>query len=158
VGQIIEKTSKSVYDSILLSPECSLNNKHGGKIFTKIEILSDFPGGFEKWFNFANKNFDFKHIISNLADSIHQFQDSVIVKFVVTRNGQICHAIIQKGNSVLTDPVIKLLKSSPNWKPGLSGNRELHSYRTLRIDVFIDLKAQIQEIKRQYYSYQRNND
>ena len=158
IGQVIETEPENSYDSILLSPDCKPDKNQPGKIFTKIEILAEFPGGFKEWFAFANKNFDFKSVLQYIEDTTQRFRDSLIIKFVVTRNGSICDINVQKGNSVLARSAIKLLKSSPDWKPGLNGGRQLNSYRTLKFDVVIDAKMQTQEIKRDLSSYYINDN
>lgn len=155
-GQIDDKIEIE-FDSILLSPECKLDTAEIGKIFNRIEILSDFPGGHAKWFDFANKRFDFKYVVENLKDSIRIFEDSVVIKFVVTRNGDICNIKFLKGNPILGVSAIKLLKSSPRWIPGIHGSRNLNTYRTLRLDAFIDRKTKKQEIKKLVDSYRREN-
>lgn len=155
-GQIIDKNPND-FDTLLLSNECNLDKKQSGKIFTKLEIYAEFAGGFQKWFAFANRNFDFDYVANNLSDAVTIFQDSIIVKFIVARNGTVCNIKFQKGNPLLTGPIQKLLESSPNWKPGTIGGRQLNSYRTLRIDVFIDKSRHEKSIKHFMNSYFRDN-
>ena len=64
---------------------------------------------------------------------------------------------VVKGNSILTEPTLKLLKSSPNWRPGLNGGRQFNSYRTLRLDILIDKKENVKTIKYYTTSYFRDN-
>ncbi len=135
IGQIIDEKTNNDFDTTLLAPECKLDKKQLGKIFTKLEVYAEFPGGLKKWFDFAKNNFDFDYISQHLGDTGQHFQDSIVVKFIVARNGTVCNIKVQTGNQVLTEPTLKLLKLSPNWRPGLNGGRQLNSYRTLRLDV-----------------------
>jgi len=157
VGQIIDEKNYNGFDTSLLASECKLDKEQLGKIFTKLEVLAEFPGGFQKWFDFAKANFDFDYLLQHLGDTVHYFQDSIIVTFIVARNGTICNIKVQTGNPILTEPTIKLLKLSPNWRPGLNGGRQLNSYRTLRLDVLIDKKDNIRTIKHYTTSYFRDN-
>jgi hypothetical protein len=157
VGQIIDETNNTDFDTTLLAPQCKLDKEQLGKIFTKLEVYAEFPGGFKKWFDFAKDNFDFDYISQHLGDTVQHFQDSIIVKFIVARNGTICNIKVQTGNLVLTEPALKLLKLSPNWRPGLNGGRQLNSYRTLRLDILIDKKENIKTIKHYTTSYFRDN-
>jgi hypothetical protein len=156
-GQAIQNNTKDAYDSILLSPDCHLDPELAGKIFTRLEIPAEFPGGFQKWYEFANKNFDFNDVIQKI-DTTGEFRDSVVLKFIVTRDGQICSIRVQKGNPILAAAATRLLKSSRNWIPGVNGGRLLNSYRTLRIDVWIDRKENSRIIRRNFNSYFRYND
>ncbi|RYE43515.1 MAG: hypothetical protein EOP48_22890, partial [Sphingobacteriales bacterium] len=146
VGQIIDEKNNDDFDATLLAAECKLTKEQLGKIFTKIEVYAEFPGGFQKWFDFAKANFNFDYLSQHLGDTIQHFQDSIIVKFIVARNGTICNIKVQAGNLGLTEPTLKLLKLSPNWRPGLNGGRQLNSYRTLRLDILIDKKENVKTI------------
>lgn len=157
-GQIIDDKISNDFDTALLAPECKLDREQIGKIFTKLEMPAEFPGGSQKWFDYAKKNFDFGYILQHLNDSVQTFQDSIIVKFIVARNGSICNIKVQGGNPILTVPTLKLLKLSPNWRPGLNGGRQLNSYRTLQLDILIDKKENINTVKHYMTSYFRKND
>ncbi len=156
-GQIIENKNINDFDSLLLSKECNLDKEELGKIFTKLEIYAEFPGGIQKWFDFAKANFDFMYVVEQLGDTVQYFEDSIIVKFIVARNGTICNINFKKGNPILTDPTIKLLKYSPNWRPGVHGGRLLNSYRTLKLNILIDKKENKKTIKVITSAYFMNN-
>ena len=157
VGQIIDEKNNNDFDTTLLAAECKLDKEQLGKVFAKLEVYAEFPGGFKKWFDFAKANFDFDYLSQHLGNTVQHFQDSIIVKFIVARNGTICNIKVQTGNPVLTEPTLKLLKLSPNWRPGLNGGRQLNSYRTLRLDVLIDKKENVKTIKHYTASYFRDN-
>jgi hypothetical protein len=129
--------------------DCNISDD---KIFTKTDILAEFKGGSKKWFDFAQKQFDFNSVVQNLQDS-QQFHDSIIVKFVVTKSGQVCKVTILRGNSLLSIPVINLLKSSPNWIPASSEGRMLNAYRALKIEISIDTQRKEFKIVRNFNSY-----
>ena len=156
-GQIVDPIVINDFDSTLLAPECKLDKEQLGKIFTKLEMFAEFPGGVQKWFDFANDNFDFAYVLSHISDTVQFFQDSIIVRFTVARSGTVCNMTIRAGNAILSPPTFKLLKSSPNWKPGTSAGRQLNSYRTLRLDILIDKKENRMIIKRNAKSYFRDN-
>lgn len=158
MAQVIEEKNENYFDSLLLSPDCKLNKSQLGGIFTHTEVLAGFPGGFQKWFEYATQKFDFHFIEQRISDSTQRFEDSLVVKFIVTRNGSICHIQVQKGNPLLVEPVIRLLKSSPNWTPATNSGRTLNAYRRLRIDVFIDRKEGVRTIKHFTNSYFRDYD
>ena len=152
-AQIVEGVND--FDSLFLSKECNLNKEQLGKIFTKVEISAAFPGGFNKWFDFANSNFDFENVIHQLGDTVNNFEDSIIVRFIVERNGTLCGFKFQAGNPILVQPTLRLLRLSPPWIPGIYGGRLLNSYRILRIDVIINRKQSIKTIKHYTNSYFR---
>ncbi len=112
-GQISFEQTRDNYDaedcySTLSSPECNSSRDASGKIFTKLEALAEFPGGFKKWYEFAGHQFDFKQVLQSMGDSVKELQDSIVIKFVVTRNGTICNIKLQNGNPIF-------LKSTKNF-------------------------------------------
>lgn len=116
---------------------CPLDADH---IFTKVDMVAEFPGGPDKWFDFAQQHFDFVSVSQKITDTAQLFQDSIVVRFIVSRYGGICHVQFVKGNPILWAPTTELLKASPAWEPGSSEGRQLNTYRTLRIAVTIDKK------------------
>ncbi len=156
-GQTTTNTSVNDLDSGLVSKEIISDTDDRGKVFTKMEIIAEFPGGWLKWHLFANKHFNFAYLQKQLPENVQRFEDSIIVKFVVSRDGLISDINYKAGNGVLLEPAIQLLKKSPKWEPGLNGSRQIHSYRTLQIDVLVDKQKNIQEVKRNYNSYYVDN-
>lgn len=147
-GQTIKDTQPKI---ISIKPECIM--AEGDHIFTKVEVLADFKGSAENWFEYVQKNFDFNLVVHNLPAIVQHFEDSIFVKFIVTREGNICNIEILKGNEILADPIIKLLKLSPKWRPGSSSGRSLNTYRTLKIDVLFDKEKSEFKIIRNFNSY-----
>jgi len=103
----------SLPDNVYPSEDsCNLTDEELRHIFTKVDILADFKGGSQKWFEFAQMNFDFNSIIQDLADSTRTFQDSIFVKFIVTKSGQVCNVRILRGNPILAKSCIALIKKT----------------------------------------------
>lgn len=122
-------------------------------IYTKTERHSSFPGDADAWFEFANKNFDYAAVLQQIPGDFSQFKDSIIVKFIVGRTGELSDFTIEKGNPMLKEPVIKLLKSSPKWLPEEQGGRYVKAYRRLRIDVLIEKNKNIKKVEHLEDSY-----
>lgn len=153
LGQnIIDKPQKSKSKKSL-DKECNLTDFEREYIFTKVEILSTFKGFSQEWFKYAQNNFDFTSISQKLAVTTQMFHDSIFLKFIVTKAGLICKIEVLKGNNILSDPAIKLLKNSPPWTPAVSGGRYLNAYRTLKIEVYIDKQKSDFKIVRDFNSY-----
>lgn len=148
---IIESPDTS--DMRTVDSECNLTDYQRQHIFTKVEILATFKGHSEKWFDFAQNNFDFNAVIRNLPDTLQKFQDSIVVKFIVTKAGLICKVQMLNGSRILFEPVLKLLRMSPPWVPGISGGRSLNSYRTLKVELVIDRLNNEFKISKNWKSY-----
>lgn len=158
VFEDFDNLSDNNNDLAAICDVCKINKEQTENIFKRLEVLADFRGGFMKWFEYATNNFNYSSVLEKLNDSVQLFQDSIVVKFIVTKTGKLCYLQTQKGNLVLSAPVKALLSGCPYWNPGSNGGRNLNSYRTLRIDVYIDKRKGIKKIQHYSNSYFRENE
>ena len=152
-GQKIIETPKTSKKKKHSDKECNLTNYERQYIFTKVENLATYKGFSPEWFKYAQNNFDFNSVSQKLADTIKNFHDSIFLRFIVTKTGLICKVEILKGNTILSDPAIKLIKKSSPWIPAVSGGRNLNAYRILKIEVVIDKQQNDFKIVRDFNSY-----
>jgi hypothetical protein len=137
---------------------CNLSKEDLKKIFTRMDVLANFNGGPQKWFDFVQNNFDFSYVVTQLSDSTKYFQDSAVIKFIVTRKGQLCDIKFLRGNLLLGDQIIKVLNLSPNWVPASSEGRNLNAYRTLKTEIIIDKQKRQFKISRNTNDFYQEND
>lgn len=152
-GQKIIETPKTSKNKKQLDKECNLTDYERQYIFTRVEILATYKGFSQEWFKYAQSNFDFNSVSQKLADTTQIFHDSIFLRFIVTKAGLICKIEVLKGDSILFDPAVKLLKQSAPWTPAISGGRYLNAYRILKIEVLIDKQKREFKIVRDFNSY-----
>jgi len=134
-SQQTHKFDSNIRDSSFLFSNC-LSEDDSKSIFKKMEVDAYFPGGYKGWYNFLKKNLDLDSIKANINSNINNFRDTIIFKFIVSKEGNICGlSFLNSKPSILINSVIKLLLKSPNWIPATNGSRALNSYRTLKIEV-----------------------
>jgi TonB family protein len=94
-----------------------------------VEVMPEFPGGLNALNTFISNNFKYpkkarKKLISG----------SVIVKFIVTKTGEIDSVSIQKSiDPLLDDEAIRVIKLLPNWKPGTANSKPVNVIMSLPI-------------------------
>ncbi len=152
-GQSVIDTPKKSKTNKSLDTECHLTDFERQNIFTKVEVLATFKGFSPEWFKYAQNNFDFNSVSRKLSDTAQTFHDSIFLRFIVTKVGLLCKIVVLKGNNILSDPAIKLIKQSSPWTPAVSGGRNLNVYRTLKIEVYIDKQKNEFKIIRDFNSY-----
>jgi hypothetical protein len=104
--------------------------KPSGMVFEKKENAADFPGGDAAWARFAERNFNFSAVSSQLPDSVLEFTDSIYVQFVVSKDSVIEQPKTTSPKSVFfKEEVLKLLKKSPKWIPAFQGSRTVKAYK-----------------------------
>lgn len=84
--------------------------------FTSIDKVPEFPGGMSKFDEFLSKNIKYP------AEAIkNNVQGKVFLSFNVEKNGSLTDIQITRGLGSGTDEeAIRVIKSSPNWKPGIA--------------------------------------
>lgn len=96
--------------------------------FVKIDVEAEFVGGMYEWRKFLQKN-----INPNLAKRYliipkgqNSIMQKVVAEFTVGKEGEISDIIIKNKDEVhemLANEVIRVLKVSPNWKPGMQNGK-----------------------------------
>jgi TonB family protein len=88
-------------------------------VYTAVERLPEFPGGLEAFGKFLASNI--KYPASAREQKI---QGRVIITFVVERDGSLSNERVVRGiTGDLDNEALRVMKLSPQWKPGTQGNR-----------------------------------
>lgn len=107
--------------------------KEYDKIFTKVEIESQFPGGENPWKRYLDNN------IKNPIDaSGKKMQGLVELQFIIDKEGNIIHYRVIGGNSVLQEEAIRLLTKSGQWTPAVQNGHKVKAYKK-QVIVFGDV-------------------
>jgi len=94
------------------------------KTFTKVEIESEFPGGSAAWMRYLNKNFRYPQ------DAIdNEIQGTVVVQFIVDKEGNVSDVEAVSGPSELRDEAVRVIKKSGKWTPAIQNGRQVKSYK-----------------------------
>ena len=102
--------------------------------FIKVEKMPSFQGGdistFRAW---VQKKVNYPQIA--LENNI---SGRVLLMFVVERDGSLTGIqVLQSPDSSLSDEAIRVLKTSPKWKPGKQRNKPVRVKYTLPVDFRI---------------------
>jgi protein TonB len=90
----------------------------------KIEVESEFPGGGPAWLDFLNKHFKYpkKAIKQNI-------QGTVLLQFIIDKDGSISDARALTGDPLLQEAALKVLSESPHWIPATINGKPVRSYK-----------------------------
>jgi protein TonB len=98
-------------------------------ILTYVEQPAEFPGGQVAMFKFIQDNIRFPESASEAKIS-----GKCYLKFVVTKAGVVEQVKVVRGVSGCPEcdrEAIRVLKSMPRWRPGITQGKAVHSYYTL---------------------------
>lgn len=118
----IQKVPKKYYDK-----EESLDEPDAPLRYA--EIMPEFPGGLDSLYSFLQKELDYPKIAID-----NGIQGTVLVEFVVERNGRISHAKVLV--SLFPDCDVEALRcvmSMPKWKPGYNIGKPVRCYFDLPV-------------------------
>ncbi|MEO7446257.1 MAG: energy transducer TonB [Ferruginibacter sp.] len=97
------------------------------KVFNKVEVEAEFPGGNGAWVRYLKNNLNAETPIDNGAPAGTY---TVIVKFIVSKDGSISDVQSEtKHGYGMEAEALKIIKKGPNWKPALQNGRNVNAYR-----------------------------
>ena len=106
-----------------------------GKVFNKVEIEAEFPGGTGAWTKYLKNNLDANTPIDNGA-SEGSYQ--VIVRFIVSKDGSISDVVAEtKHGYGMEAEAMKIIKKGPKWTPAQQNGRMVNAYRRQPITFLV---------------------
>lgn len=97
-------------------------------IFTEVETKPEFPGGTEAFTKFVYANFK--------AQIKVDIDTSVLTSFIVEKDGTLTDIkIIRDPGFRIGKEVLKILKKSPKWKPGLVEGNPVRTLYNLPVRI-----------------------
>ncbi len=94
------------------------------RIYTKVQIESEFPGGIPAWIRYLEAHLVYPPIA--VQDHI---EGTVMLQFVVDKTGHISDLKALSGDPVLQEAALRVMRGSPKWKPAVQDGRIVRSYR-----------------------------
>lgn len=95
--------------------------RKSGQVFTEVEQVPEFPGGLNAFGRFLGTNVRYPK-----ADREKGIQGRVIATFVVETDGSLSGLKISRGISKgLDEESLRVLRQSPNWKPGIQNGKKV---------------------------------
>jgi periplasmic protein TonB len=95
-------------------------------VFEKVPNEPSFPGGLVAWQEFLQKNLK-ADVPSNNGAAAGKY--TVVIKFTVNKDGTLSDFVLQDNPGYGTgEEVIRLMKTSPNWKPGTQSGNKVKSF------------------------------
>ncbi len=111
-----------VYDSIETS-----------KIFTKVEVEAEFPGGEAGWRKYLMQNLQLEKVTRKIKipKGEKQLKETIIVKFKVAKDGSISdvHAENADANAYCIAEAERVIQTSPKWVAAKQNGQPVNAYR-----------------------------
>ncbi len=97
------------------------------KIFTKVEVDAQFPGGDAAWRNYLQKNLNADVPVEAGAG---EGTYTVLVKFVVSKDGSLSDVSCESDPGFgMCAEAVRVIKKTRNWTPAIQNGRNVNAYR-----------------------------
>ena len=128
------------------------------KVFAKMQIVPSFPGGYDAWKKYLERNLDNTIPVRNGA---RPGKYTVVVQFVVGRDTSVkdIRALTNHGYG-MEEEAIRMIQKGPRWLPGMQNGRRINGYRQQPITFVVpDPKISISKFSdNPVYAYLINPD
>lgn len=95
------------------------------RIFTKVEIESEFPGGLGAWAKYIRTNIRYPQEAFD-----NNVMGEVVVQFIVDKQGYVTNVELAKSAEYYLDKeALRLISKSPPWTPAVQNGRPVKSYK-----------------------------
>ncbi|MEO8823698.1 MAG: energy transducer TonB [Ginsengibacter sp.] len=95
------------------------------KVFTKVEIEAQFPGGLTAWSRYVSRA-----ITARVDEFSESDYGTCVVRFIVDKTGKVSdvQATTMKG-SKLAEVAVNAIRNGPKWIPAQQNGRQVNAYR-----------------------------
>jgi protein TonB len=107
------------------------------KIWNKVEIESQYPGGMKAWTRYLTKNLPPNIPQEAIENGIG---GRIEVKFVVDTLGNVSDVEVVSGPKELWEMAVKVIRKSGRWEPAIQNGRKVKSYK--RQPILVDIQDQ----------------
>lgn len=111
------------------------NKEDSIKIFEKVEVEAEFPGGVQAWRRFLERNLN-AQIPADKGAPAGTY--TVVVRFIVDKDGSLSDFKTTTNHGYgMEQEILRVLKLSPRWKPAQDKGRTLKAYRSQPVTFMV---------------------
>ena len=115
----------------------ALKTTKKGNVFAVVDKSPEFPGGRDAFGTYLGKNVKYPTV-----DRENNVQGKVFVSFVVETDGKLTDVQAVRGPSeTLKAEAVRVLASSPTWKPGSQNGKKVRVQYTVPVNFVISEKG-----------------
>jgi len=97
------------------------------KIFEKVEVEAEFPGGLPAWRRYLERNLN-AQVPSDAGAPTGSY--TVVVKFIVDKSGSISDVKARTSHGFgMEEEAVRAIKRGPKWTPAIQNGRNVNAYR-----------------------------
>jgi TonB family protein len=106
---------------VLIVFACEQKSTGEQEVYTQVEIMPEYPGGFDGVRKFLAENIKYPAAAEEMGIS-----GRVFVSFVVSETGEVTNAKVERGvDPELDAEALRVINQLPNWKPGVEKGKKV---------------------------------
>ncbi len=113
----------SVVDIVFIKDTVPAANT-GNKIFTKVEVEAEYPGGRDAWVAYLTKTL---HYPQKAIDK--EIKGTVVIQFIVDEKGKISDVKAIEGPKALQAEAVRVIKESGYWVSAVRNGKKVKAYK-----------------------------
>lgn len=129
-GLVAPPSNEGISTGVTVAPE--KKDADDDVIWRSVEIEASYEGGPAAWQRFLIKNF---HVPQEAISE--ETGGTVIVEFVVDKEGNVSNVQAISGPEVLRQEAVRVIKKSGKWNPGNQNGRKVNSFKRQPIVVLL---------------------
>ncbi|HLY71189.1 MAG TPA: M56 family metallopeptidase [Puia sp.] len=96
------------------------------KIYSKVDVEADYPGGHQGWENYLYKAFHYPQEAIN-----NEIQGTVVLQYIINKEGEVRNvkAISGPKRGGLREEAVRVIKNSGKWIPAIQNGRKVNAYK-----------------------------
>ncbi len=123
----VDITEETEIEDIVFEEEPE--DEEADKVFLVVEEDATFPGGMGQWNKFLKKNLKYPRQAKRMG-----IEGNVYLSFIVSKDGSISDITVSRGiGGGCDEEAVRVLKSSPRWKPGKQRGQAVIQRMNLRV-------------------------
>jgi len=121
-GTVTGPVGDGVVKGVIEQPQKA--DEDDDRIVRKVEIESEYPGGFGAWHRFLTRNL---HYAEEWIEK--GIQGMVVVQFIVDKEGNVSDVQALSGPEELRAEAVRVIKKSGKWTPAIQNGHPVRSYK-----------------------------
>ncbi len=125
------------------------------EVFTFVEQAPEFPGGDDALIKYISDNTVYPD-----AERLKNIEGRTLLRFVVMEDGHVdkIEVLHSAGNSALDNEAVRVVKSIPNFKPGMQQGKKVRVYFNIPVTFRLLSKAEQKQHDRDKKKKQKQQD
>ena len=121
----------------------TVKTKNDKKVFTAVEQVPEFPGGYQAFSGYLSKNLKYPEVARLIG-----IDGRLVMTFVVEKNGHIVDATPKNCIGAGCEAeAVRLLEASPVWKPGIQDGKPVRVQYSIPISFSVGKGPQTTDMR-----------